>query len=74
MSIFDDISISVAVKESGVLDYRLPLVSSYSAKQGESNLPPQIAHEQNPGGHPEGDGNVTSDGNEGDLDSPGSEV
>ena len=39
-------AVSAAVKESGVLDLRLPLVTSYTAKNGESGLPP------NPGGRP----------------------
>lgn len=68
MSIFDDMSISSAIAESGVLDMRLPLVSSYSAKQDKSQLPPQIAHEQDPGGRPSSDGQATSEGAEADID------
>ena len=45
-SLLDDLAMSAAVKESGVLDLRLPLVTSYTAKNGESGLPP------NPGGRP----------------------
>lgn len=59
-SIFDDLSTSAAIMESGVLDKRIPLVSSYSAKQGESGLPPQA-------GRPRSEG-ITSEGQEQDLD------
>ena len=60
-SILDDIALSDAVFESKLMDKRLPLVTSYNAKNG-GDLPPQA-------GRPQSDG-VTSDGNEGDLDSP----
>lgn len=69
MSLLDDMSLSAAIMESGVLDLRVPLVSSYSAKQGESGLPPQAKHDLNPGGREEsGDSNITSDGHEVDVD------
>lgn len=71
MSLLDDLCISSAIMESGVLDKRLPLVSSYSAKQSESSLPPQAAHNLNPGGRPGSDGEVTSEGQEQDIDSLG---
>ena len=67
-SLLDDICWSDMVAKSGVLDRRLPLVSTYSAKQSESQLPPQAAHDINPGGRPESEG-VTSDGQENDVDS-----
>nr|MBQ4458504.1 hypothetical protein [Clostridia bacterium] len=69
-SLLDDICWSDMVAKSGVLDRRVPLVSSYSAKQSESGLPPQAAHDMNPGGRPEAEG-VTSDGQENDVDSIG---
>lgn len=69
-SLLDDICWSDLVAKSGVLDKRIPLVSSYSAKQSESQLPPQAAHDMNPGGRPEAEG-VTSDGQENDVDSIG---
>ena len=57
-SMLDDLSMSAAVKESGVLDMRLPLVTSYTAKNGETGLPPE-------GGRPETEmGDVTSEGTE----------
>lgn len=58
-SLLDDISISDAVLESNLMDRRLPLVSTYSAKQ-ENGLPPQ-------GGRPKSEG-ITSDGQEQDAD------
>lgn len=66
-SILDDICWSNMVEKSGLLDLRIPLVSSYSAKQGESGLPPQTKHDMNPGGRPESEG-VTSEGQESDMD------
>ena len=62
----DSASLAAAIKESGLLDLRLPLVTSYSAKN-ENALPPQVAHEQNPGGREKSE-TVTSDGNEADVD------
>ena len=58
--LLDDIAMSDAVFESGIMDKRLPLITSYNAKQGESGLPPK-------GGRPESEG-VTSDGQEQDMD------
>lgn len=66
-SLLDDICWSDLVAKSGVLDRRIPLVSSYSAKQSESNLPPQAAHDMNPGGRPEAE-EILTDGAEGDAD------
>lgn len=66
ISIFEDMSISAAIAESGLLDLRIPLISSYSAKQ-EYGLPPQVAHEQSPAGRPKSE-EITSDGNEADVD------
>ena len=59
-SILDDLAISDAVIESDLMNRRLPLVTSYNAKQSESGLPPQA-------GRPESDG-ITSDGQEQDAD------
>lgn len=66
-SLLDDICWSDVVAKSGVMNKRLPLISTYSAKQSESQLPPQAAHDMNPGGRPEAEG-ITTDGNEGDVD------
>ena len=69
-SILDDICISDAIAESGLLDRRLPLVTSYSAKSPESELPPQAKNMLNEGGRPELD-EVQSEGGENDIDSYG---
>ena len=66
-SLLDDITWSSAIEKSGVLDMRIPLVSSYSARQSESGLPPQAKHDLNPGGRPESEG-ITSEGQEADAD------
>jgi hypothetical protein len=71
MSILDDIAVSSAIAESGVMDMRMPLVSSYSASQGDSGLPPQAKHDLNPGGRPDAEGKATSEGQEDNLDSLG---
>ena len=68
LTILDDIAISDFVHESGILDKRIPLVSTYSAKQSESGLPPRssgtdsqaIAAITNPGGRPPEDGSESS--------------
>lgn len=65
-SILDDIAWSDAIVSSDLLNRRLPLVSSFSAKQGDRTLPPQP---ENEGGRPKSEG-VTSDGQEQDMDSP----
>ena len=64
-SILDDICLSDAVYNSGILDKRIPLVTSYNMKQESSGLPPQSP------GRPKGDGNVTTDGSETMIDQYG---
>lgn len=71
MSVVDDLTLSHAISESGVLDIRIPLVSTYSAKQGDSRLPPQAAHDANPGGRPDAEGKKTSEGTEAGIDANG---
>jgi len=68
MSVIDDLAMSSAIKESGILDMRLPLVTSYNAKQGESDLPPQAAHDMNPGGRPAADKKPGTEGQEASQD------
>ena len=64
-SLSDDVSMSAAVKASGVLNMRLPLVTSYTAKSGNPNLPPG----DNPGGRPSMDiGDITAEGTEDMID------
>lgn len=69
-SILDDMAISDAIVESGLLDRRIPLITSYSAKNGDGRLPPEAKKELNPGGRPESD-NPGTDGQEQDADSYG---
>lgn len=71
MSVVDDLTLSHAISESGVLDLRIPLVSTYSAKQGDSRLPPQAAHDADPGGRPAAEGGKTSEGAEAGIDANG---
>lgn len=65
--ITDDISASNMIIGSGIMDKRLPLVSTYSAKQSESGLPPQAAGAGDLGGRPRTD-DILTDGKEADLD------
>ena len=62
ISPFEDIAVSEMVKESGVLDHRIPLVTTYTAKQEKSGLPPQASgtakQELDPGGRPPEDGSI----------------
>jgi hypothetical protein len=68
MSVIDDLAMSFAIKESGIMDMRLPLVTSYNAKQSESELPPQAAHDMNPGGRPAADKKPGTEGQEASQD------
>ena len=51
-SILDDLAISEFVVKSGIMDRRLPLISTYSARQRDGTLPPPAVQELNPGGRP----------------------
>lgn len=73
-SIFDDISVSAALLESGLFDLRRPLMTSYSGfsdkQQNDSNdLSGAAKKELNPGGRPTSE-EITSEGNEKDVDNP----
>lgn len=80
-SILDDISISNAVIGSKLMEKRLPLISTYSAKAGEGNLPPVDGKVKNPDGtdptkeNPQGgrpdEGEAKSEGAEDQIDSYG---
>jgi hypothetical protein len=65
--ISEDISISHMVLGSGVMDMRIPLISTYSAKQSESGLPPQAGGAGDLGGRPRSD-EIESEGKEQDFD------
>ena len=65
--ITEDISIGHMIMGSGVMDLRIPLISSYSAKQDKSGLPPQAAGAGDLGGRPRTD-DVWTEGKEQDFD------
>lgn len=69
-SILDDLAISEFVTKSGIMDRRLPLVSTYSARNDKSALPPQAAQELNPGGRPAEEGSESSQKNRDFLQNP----
>lgn len=69
-SILDDLSVSTAIAESGIMDMRQPLVTSYSARNPDSGLPPSAKQTLDPGGRPSSEGKATSEGAESDLDAP----
>lgn len=73
-SIFDDISVSAALLESGLFDLRRPLMTSYSGnlgqqQNGSNDLDSAAKKVINPGGRPESE-EITSEGNEKDTDNP----
>ena len=70
-SLLDDLAISNAIVASGISELRLPLVSTYSAKQGDSGLPPQAKRILDPGGRPTAQGAPETEGQENDDDSYG---
>jgi len=64
-SLLDDLAMSAAVRESGVLDMRLPLATSYTAKSGDPGLSPG----ENRGGRPSIDiSDVEAEGTEDMMD------
>jgi hypothetical protein len=74
----DDFAASSMIVGSGIMDMRLPLVSTYSAKQSESGLPPKGKESQtaaegqakkilDEGGRPRSE-EIGSDGHEQDVD------
>lgn len=69
-SILDDLAISEFITKSGIMDRRLPLVSTYSARNDKSLLPPQVEQELNPGGRPSQPGSESSQKNRDFLQNP----
>lgn len=72
-STLDDLSMSRVLGKTGIMDLRLPLISSYNASTKERSLPPVKQKEapmaQNEGGRPSADvGEVVSEGTEDNLD------
>ena len=71
-SIFDDLSVSAALINSGLFELRRPLMTSYSGfgnqqKEDESRVTSEAKRQINPGGRPESE-EITSEGNEKDVD------
>ena len=62
-SILDDLAISDFVVKSDIMNKRLPLVSTYSARQRDGTLPPQAAQELDPGGRPPVEGSESGQKN-----------
>lgn len=70
LTILDDLAISDFVHGTGILDKRIPLISTYSAKQSEAGLPPKGEHTEeinpeaskilNPPGRPPEEGSESS--------------
>lgn len=67
-SMLDDLCLSDAVYNSGILDKRIPLVTSYN--MGSDSKSKAITEEKIPG-RPKGDGSVTADGSETMIDQYG---
>lgn len=65
-SIIEDIAWSEAIVDSGIMEQRLPLVSSYNLGE-EAMIPPNANPMQDVGGRPRSEG-VTSEGQESDFD------
>lgn len=63
----DDLAASCLMMGSGLMNMRIPLISTYSAKQSESGLPPQAAGAGDLGGRPREEDALT-DGKEADMD------
>lgn len=72
-SIFDDISVSAAIIDSGLFELRRPLQTSYSGFQpsdsNEAQTVGAFKRQINPGGRPKSE-EITSEGNEKDVDNP----
>ena len=67
-NVLDDIGMSYAITASKLLEQRLPLVTSYSARNSDGVLPPFTENEGgDEGGRPRTKG-ITSDGKEADQD------
>lgn len=72
-SVIADIAMSRAIKASGALDLRLPLITSYSAQQEKSGLPPQGGPGRPSKGIDDAMTGDIGDGQEDDLDQMGDE-
>ena len=61
ISPFEDIAVSELIEDSGLLERRIPLVTTYTAKQSESGLPPQARQAVDPGGRPPEEESISSE-------------
>jgi len=64
MSVWDDMAMSQAIKGMGLLDYRIPPITSYTASSSNASLPPNDP--DNEGGRPETDMSDMLSGNGGE--------
>ena len=75
MSLLDDMSISRAMLESGIMDLREPLSSTFTEAKnggnGSGGQTPEAKRATDPGGRPSSDGKATSEGQEASEDQYG---
>lgn len=75
MSLLDDVSISRAMLESGIMDLRKPLSSTFTEAKNDGNgsggQTPEAKRATDPGGRPSSDGKATSEGQEASEDQYG---
>lgn len=66
-TILDDLAASDFIVESGIMDKRRPLITSFSAKQDTSGLPPQAKKEISDDGRPPERGSINGETHEGEI-------
>lgn len=75
MSLLDDMSISRAMLESGIMDLRKPLSSTFTEAKnggnGSGGQTPEAKRATDPGGRPTAEGTKTSEGTEATTDADG---
>ena len=73
MSLLDDMSISRAMLESGIMNLRKPLSSTFTEAKngGNGNQTPETKRATNPGGRPKSEGNPATEGQEASEDAGG---
>ena len=73
MSLLDDMSISRAMLESGIMDLRKPLSSTFTEAKngGNGNQTPESKRATNPGGRPKSEGKPATEGQEASEDAGG---
>ena len=80
-TLMDDLAVADFITATDIMNKRLPLVSTYSARQRDGTLPPQAIQELNPGGRPAEPGSISGQKNRdllpgggGGGDTPGRKV